>query len=86
MAMPTVSLLPPRVAAGCSSALNTHIPPAVHRPPHRSSTGTASRTPLVGSLVRLRRTRVEHQLGPKARPWAPVAIHGNTGDVPKQAL
>ena len=60
-------------------ALKRTFRPPLHRPPYRSNTDTAPRTPLLGTLVRLRRTRVGHALGPKARPWAPVAIHGNTG-------
>ena len=57
----------------------THLPATGHRTPYRSSTDTAPRTPLLGTLVRVRRTRVGHGLGANARPWEAAAIHENTG-------
>ena len=63
----------------------THLPPPVHRPLYRSSTDTAPRTPLLGTLVRLRRTRVGHALGPNARPYAPAQSAG-TGSIYKHGL
>ena len=66
-------------------ALKRTFRPPLHRPPYRSNTDTAPRTPLLGTLVRLRRTRVGHALGPNARPYAPAQSAG-TGSIYKHGL
>ena len=66
-------------------ALKRTFRPPLHRPPYRSNTDTAPRTPLLGTLVRLRRTRVGHALGPNARPYAPAQSAG-TGAICRQLL
>ena len=57
----------------------THIPPAVHRTPHRSSTDTAPRTALLGTLVRLRRTRVGMHSGQRPAHGHPLLFMGIRG-------
>ena len=66
-------------------ALKRTFRPPLHRPPYRSNTDTDPRTPLLGTLVRLRRTRVGHALGPNARPYAPAQSAG-TGSIYKHGL
>ena len=80
MAIPSVSRLPPRMAACCTSALRRTFRPqgtALLIVPAQ----TRPREPryVLGTLVRVRRTRVGHGLGANARPWEAVAIHENTG-------
>ena len=57
----------------------THIPPAVHRTPHRSSTDTAPRPALLGTVVRLRRTRVGMHSGQRPAHGHPLLYMGIRG-------
>ena len=52
----------------------THLPATGHRTPYRSSTDTAARTPLLGTFVRVRHTRVGHGLG---KPLLFMGIRGS---------
>ena len=76
---------------GCKSHIShkdrseTQLPLPVHRPLYRPSADTAPQTPLLGTLVRRRRTRVGNSLGPNARPYAPAQSPG-TGAICRHLL